>query len=196
MAFLPADSGGDLGPGEHRGKAVDGEVTGPPPSEALHGVVGDEIDLGVKPPRVPGEDGGLLEGVVDVLDEDVLEGHHLALLRLVFDTGVEELGEGILAIDRHDLLADFVSGAVKRKGEPDLQRLLREKPDLRRKSAGGNGNFARADANTPRCVDDVERGQEIGVVGQRFAHTHEDEIVDAGLVAARSRKSARRSRRP
>ena len=124
MALLAAHGGGDLGGREHCRKAVDGEVAGPLPGEALDGVVGDEIDLGVEPPRVLGEDGGLLERVVDALDEDVFEGHHLALLRLVLGAGVEQFGERIFAIHRHDLLAHVVGRAVERDRQPDLQRLL------------------------------------------------------------------------
>ena len=42
----------------------------------------------------------------------------------------------------------------------------------------------RADADAPRRVEDVERAHQVRVVGQRLAHAHEDEIVDARLRRA------------
>ena len=114
------------------------EVARALPLEALDGVVGNEVHLGVQAPRVLGEDLGLLGRVVHALDEDVFERHHLALLLLVLGAGVEQLGEGILPVHRHDLLAHLVGRAVQRQREPDLQRLLRQLADLRGEAAGGN----------------------------------------------------------
>ena len=67
--------------------------------------------------------------------------------------------------------------------EPDLQRFVGQLPDLRRESAGGNGDVAGADVQAPGRIDDPDGADHVGEVGQRFAHAHEDDVVD--LFAAR-----------
>ncbi len=50
--------------------------------------------------------------------------------------------------------------------------------DLRRQTAGRDGNVSRANAEGPRRVNDSNRAHHIAEVGQRFAHPHENDIVD------------------
>ena len=60
-----------------------------------------------------------------------------------------------------------------------MHRLVSELPDARREANGGNGNFARADSERPRRVENSQRAKDVFVVGQRFAHAHENQIADA-----------------
>jgi hypothetical protein len=179
VAFFATNGGGHLGAMKDGGEAVDNKIGGTSPVEALDRVVRNQIYFRVETARVFGEERGLFGGVIHPLDEDILQRHHLALLRLVIGAGIEEFGEGIPAIDGHDLLTHFVGRAVERKGQPNLQRLFRQKPDLRGESAGGNGDVPRADTDAPRRVDEVERLHQVGVIRERLAHAHENEIVDA-----------------
>ena len=103
---------------------------------------------------------------------------------LVLGAGVEQLGEGILPVHRHDLLAHLVGRAVERKREAHLQRLLGELADARREAAGGNRDVPRADADAPMRVDDLDRLHQVGVIRQRLAHAHEDDVVDLRLRRA------------
>ena len=66
---------------------------------------------------------------------------------------------------------------MKGDGEPHLQRLLRQLANLRREAAGGDRDLPRADADAPWRIEDLDRLHEIGEIGQRLAHAHEDEIV-------------------
>ena len=63
--------------------------------------------------------------------------------------------------------------------QPDLQRLIRQLPDLRGQTARGHRDVPRAQADAPRRVDDPDGLQELVVIGQRLAHSHEDEVVHA-----------------
>ncbi len=63
-------------------------------------------------------------------------------------------------------------------GEADLGRLAGQLPDLRGEAAGGDGDVARADVEAPGGIDDADGAEEVGQVGQRLAHAHEDDVVD------------------
>jgi len=97
---------------------------------------------------------------------------------------VEQFGEGIFLVHRHDLLAHVVGGAVEREGEADLQRLIGQVADARGEPAGGDGDVPRADADAPVRVDDFDGLDQVDVVGERFAHAHEDDVVDLGFRGA------------
>src|ERR1700682_6834988 len=70
---------------------------------------------------------------------------------------------------------------MERDSETNLQRFVGKLPNLRRKPAGREGDVARADAESPRRVDDLNGAKQVVEVGERFAHAHENDIVD--LVA-------------
>src|SRR5215831_12843449 len=73
---------------------------------------------------------------------------------------------------------------MQRKGEAKLRGFVGQLADLRRQSAGRNGDVAGADAEAPWRVDNANRAQNILQVGERLAHAHEDDVVDffAGLL--------------
>ena len=63
-------------------------------------------------------------------------------------------------------------------GQADLLRAIRELFDHGSKSRGGDGDVSGADIHAPRSGDDIERLVEVFVVGEGFAHAHEDDVVD------------------
>src|SRR5208282_2946265 len=116
--------------------------------------------------------------VVDSGDQDVFEGDHAAFFPEVEITGGGEFLEWIFVIDRHDFGAGLVRGAVEGDGEAELERFGGQLADLRGQTAGGDGDFARADLAAPRRVEDAQGAQEVVVVGQRFAHPHDHDVVN------------------
>jgi len=79
---------------------------------------------------------------------------------------------------------------VQRDRQPDADGLLGQLEDVRHEAARGNGDAARAEAQSPVGVDDGERLDERVVVGQRFAHAHDDDVIERrhlGLGARRER---------
>ena len=77
------------------------------------------------------------------------------------------------------LLADLIGGAVEGDGETDLLRVFGELADLGDQTGGGDGQVACADVGAPRRGDDGDRGEQCFEIGERFAHAHEDDVVDA-----------------
>src|SRR5882724_1771848 len=67
---------------------------------------------------------------------------------------------------------------MQRKGETKLRGFVGQLANLRRESAGRNGDVAGADAEAPWRVDDANRAEKIFQVGERLAHAHEDDVID------------------
>lgn len=192
MALFDAEGGDDTGTFEGFGKGAALVLRGARPLEAFDGVVGDEVDLGVKASGEGGEGLDLGGGVVDAGDEDVFQGDHLALAIEVMLTGGGEVGEGMLAVDGHDLVADGVGGAVKGDGEAELFGFVGELPDLRGKTGGGDGDLAGPDVGAPRGVEGAECDEQVVVIGEGFAHAHDDEVVDETLRTGLGRRGGGR----
>ncbi len=187
VAFFAADRDGDVPVAEDGEEFVLAENARAFPGEAFDGVVGDEVDVGVEVGGDFGEGFGLFERVVDVLDQDELEGEHAAVaLGEEFDGG-EKFFERPAFVDRHDLLADFVGGAVEADGEAELDVFLGEAFDGGNYAGGGDGDAAGAEMERPFGVYDFEGGEEVVVIGQRFAHAHDDDVVEGGNFGAGAR---------
>src|SRR2546421_3514147 len=67
---------------------------------------------------------------------------------------------------------------MERNGETALEWFVGQLADLRCESTRRNGDMPRADLEAPGGVDDSDRAHDVGEVGQRFAHSHEDHVVD------------------
>src|SRR5204862_8067437 len=79
---------------------------------------------------------------------------------------------------RHYLVSHVVGRSVNVNVEPALERFVCQFSNLGRESTGGDGDVARADLETPGRVDDPNGANDVGEIGQRFAHPHEDDVVD------------------
>src|SRR2546421_11419315 len=71
---------------------------------------------------------------------------------------------------------------MQRNSDTNLQRLISEFSNLWRKTTCRHRNVSSADAETPWRVDDLNRTHHVLQVCQRFAHAHENDVVD--LLAA------------
>ena len=120
----------------------------------------------------------LFFGVVNTCNQNVFEVDALLLTVRVVFAGVEQTRQVIFAIHRHNFVSHQVSRAVERDRKAALQGFVGQLPDLRRQSAGRDGNVARANLEAPGRVDDPDGADHVGEVGQRFAHTHEDDVID------------------
>src|SRR5262245_10550208 len=67
---------------------------------------------------------------------------------------------------------------MQRQGKTKLRGLVGQLANLRRQSAGRNGDVPGADAEAPWRVDNANRAQNIFQVSQRFAHAHENDVID------------------
>ena len=76
----------------------------------------------------------LIVSIVHPRDQDVFKKDQF-LARDIVIASFEQSREIVFAVDRHDLLADFIGRAVQRNGEAKLRRAIRQLPDLRSESA-------------------------------------------------------------
>src|ERR1700682_5769916 len=67
---------------------------------------------------------------------------------------------------------------MERDCQPALQWFVGELSYLRGESAGRNRDVARTNLETPGGIYDSDGADHVGEVGQRFAHAHEDDVVD------------------
>lgn len=178
VALLDAEGGDDAGLLEDVLKGATVREGGAFPLEAFDGVIGDEVDFRADAAGVAGEDGGLGEGIVDSLDENIFEGEFLFFRGVPMGKGVHELGDGIFFVHRHDLGADFIGGTVEGDSEADLLGVLGELADLRGEAGGGDGEVAGAEVEGFRSGDEGDCCHEVVEVCHRLAHAHKDEAVD------------------
>ena len=78
---------------------------------------------------------------------------------------------------------------MQRNCEANLHRFIGKFANLRRETARRNRDATRADAKTPRRVDDANCPHHVVEVRERFAHSHENDIVDPFAAFAFDRNS-------
>ena len=177
VAFFAADGCANSGGEESSAEEVDGVFGGSFVGEAFNFVVGDEVDLGVESFGVLGEKAGLFGTIVDACEKNVFEEDKFFTSGDKGIAGGEEAFHGITFIDGHDLIADLIAGGVKGEGEAEGEGVVSEFFDLGSEPAGGDGDVARAHADVGWGDEEIEGREEIGEIGERFAHAHEDKIV-------------------
>ena len=156
---------------------------GPFVRQAAHRVIGNEVQLALVFFQQLHEVLRVLEPVVHALEQDVLVGDDPVGRPGVMAAGLHELFEGIALVERYDRGSGPVVGGVKGNGQLELYLLFGQLVDLRNQAAGGERDSAGADAEPPVGVDDPHRPQHLAVIGQRFPHAHDDDVVDrAGLT--------------
>src|SRR5437660_3781733 len=124
----------------------------------------------------------LLVRVVYAGDQDVFERQPLFFARRIVVASRKQSLDVVTTIDRHNLVAHFICRSMQRNSEADLQGFFGKLFNLRGETTGRNGDVPGADAETPWRVDDLNRTHHVLQVCQRFAHAHENDVVD--LLAA------------
>lgn len=174
VAFFAADGCANSGGEESPAEEVDGVFGGSFVRESFDFVVGDKVDLGVESFGVLGEEAGLFGAIVDACEEDVFEEDQFFTSSDKDIASSEETFHGITFIYGHDLIADLIAGGVKGEGEAEGEGVVSEFFDLGSEPAGGDGDVAGAHADVGWGDEEIEGREEIGEIGERFAHAHED----------------------
>ena len=150
----------------------------PLPGQPLNPVIGDQIHLGLQVFGQSRQRFDLVQPVIHSGNQDIFEGDHPASLFLKVLASRSQFAQRILAIYRHNFAARFVGPSVQRHRQPQLQRLVRKFPNLRRQAAGRDRDLPRADASAPGRVENFERLHQILVIGQRLPHPHDNQVAD------------------
>src|SRR5207245_3348695 len=80
-------------------------------------VVGDQIDLGAQPPEPAGDPFGVARSIVHALQEHVLKGDLLPWPERKAAAGLHETVEAVLAVDRHQIVAQGVARSEEHTSE-------------------------------------------------------------------------------
>lgn len=130
-----------------------------------------------------------LDGIIDILDEDIFEGDpSSAGIFAILKDGRDELFQRIGLVDRHDPITDFIRRSMQGYGKIDLQSFLSELQDARNDTTGRYRDMPGTDVQSELAVDDADEGKDVVIVVKRFARTHDDDMGDMVILIPASEK--------
>ena len=136
--------------------------------------------------------------IVHAREHHVFEGHAAAVLLIeVMPARPQQLRDRMLAVDRHQLVAQRIIGRVQRHGQRHVG-LSRELVDLGHQPRGRQRHAAPRQIEAEVIEQDAQRGHHVAEVGERLAHPHQHDVADAALVpgcAHRARRGGERALR-
>ena len=130
-------------------------------------------------PQLPGQHGSAIGLVVDVTHQCIFDRHSSFRGLGILERRIEQVVDLPALVGGNELVTKFVVGGVQRHGEGDRQAFPGERPNARHQSD-------RRDRQGPGAHPDTSWGgggegshcvQHRFVVGHRFAHAHEDDVV-------------------
>ena len=150
-------------------------------------VEGDEVELRGLAAQQLRERASLRTLIVHAIEHHILEGDAASVLFIdVVPAGLEQLGDRVLAVDRHELVAQRVIRRMQGHRERAVG-FLRELVDLRHEAGGRERDAATRDVEAKIIEHDAHCGHDITEVGERLAHAHQHDIghrpQPAGLEA-------------
>src|SRR5262249_5306109 len=114
--------------------------------------------------------------IVDVLEHDVLERDSARIAEAgIVAAGVQQRGERILAVDWHDLVAQFVVHRVQRDCQIDVQ-LAAAALDHRYHAGGRQGYAPLGNGDAVAIHYDRHGWGDIFVIVERLAHAHQHDV--------------------
>ena len=118
------------------------------------------------------------DGIVEVLDHDILEGAAPpAGILVVLDDGRNELLQRICLVDRHQSVPSLVVRGMEGYRQVDLEPLLSEAEDSWDDAAGGDGDVPGADIQAERRIDVADEGEDVVIVVEGFSRPHHDDVA-------------------
>src|SRR5262249_47651402 len=162
LALAPADRGRDAGVEQDRLEREDPRQRRPPEPGPRPVVERGQVAFGLDPAEQAHQPLRVVDGVVDVLEHDVLEEHALARSQRVALDGGHQRREVERAVHRHEPRADLVGGGVERDRQVHLEILAAELVDAGDELDRRNGELARRIANAELRV-----GQDLHGLHQR-----------------------------
>src|SRR5712692_1998349 len=127
-----------------------------------------------------------LLGIVDAAEQYILERNPLPPRDGKGTATVDKLLQGIFAIDRHQPAPQLVRRGMQRNGKIHA-RLFHEPLNLWNESNGGERDPPRRNTQPPAGIaHDVQGAQRLPVIGQRLAHSHENNMSNALAVGQSS----------
>ena len=146
------------------------------------GIERDQVDLGGDAGEQTHERLGVLEAVVDALQHHVLEGDAARVGEAgIGAAGSHQLGNRILAVDRHQLVAQFVAHGVQRDGEHGAG-LLAPAGDLGDDAAGRERDAPLRHGEAVAVGGNRHRIAHVSEIVERLAHAHQHDVGDLAVA--------------
>src|SRR5262249_16986611 len=149
------------------GESGDRFVAGAFEGRIRPGIERDEIDLGGNTGEQLYQGARLGRAVIDALQHYIFEGDapRIAGAR-IGPAGLEQLGDRIFLVERHEHVAQLVGDRVQRDREVDAE-LGAAAADRRHHAGGGEGDLALRDRQALAVHDDLQRLRHIVVIVER-----------------------------
>ena len=121
---------------------------------------------------------GVGRRVVDAIQHDVLDCDLAAVVAAdIALAGVHQLADRVFAVDRHQFVAQRVGGRVQRHRQADLAD-LGQLVERRHDAGGAQRHPAFGQAVGVIVKHQVDGGDHVVEIQQRFAHAHEHHVGD------------------
>ena len=143
-------------------------------------VVGDDVDFGFDSLEQTRESVRILESIVVASEKHILEGDAPSARQGQPARGFDHFPNGILAVDRHELVAALVRGRMKAYGQTNRGRLCRERLELIDDSRRRHRNPAGRHRECVVIGEHLERGQDSLGIEKRLPHPHEHDVRSRG----------------
>ena len=142
---------------------------------ALVGIQRDEVDFCPEPLHEFDELAGIFPTVIDSINENIFKGDHTSVGKGKDSACFQEFFEGVTPINRHQTIPCLIVGCVQGDGQVhgDVSAELKH---FRNKTARGNGDFPMGKVHFCFMHQDTESLQNMMVIGERFSHSHEDNV--------------------
>jgi len=127
---------------------------------------------------------GILQAVIEVLEQDIFESDLIARLFVEIVQRIDQCLDIIGLVDRHDLVALHVIGGVEGDGQFEFDLVVSQLVDHFGDAGRGDGDAAGTHTQTVWGRDTLDRLQYIAVIQQGFAHAHEYDVRQLLLINA------------
>jgi len=168
---------------EGRGEALDDGHRARGPRGVRDRVHRDEVDVGMIAAEQVGHGGRVEVRVVHATDHGRFVGDAAPRRACMVACGVHDLRDRPAAVQRDEHVAERVAGRMERDRQRELRAEGRQPADARDDPGGRDGDVPRAEAEPPRIVERLDRGEHSVEVEKRFTHAHEHDVGEplAGL---------------
>ena len=184
VAALTVSERNRRGNRRHRlGEAAYARRRGGPERRSGVRVVRDQIDAEAMPGRESGQSYCVGAGVVDPIQQYILQCHTRVLPFLVVAHGREHGAERMAAVHRHDARSRLVGRCIKGECEPYPDAFIRQPPDAVGQPDSRHGDPPVPQARSLIVLHETQHADQGIDVRQRLSHSHEDDVVPGGRIS-------------
>lgn len=139
------------------------------------GIQRDEVDFCPEPLHEFDEAAGIFPAVIDSINENIFKGDHTSVGKGKNPACFQEFFKGVSPINGHQTIPRLIVGCVQGNGEVHGD-VFAELNHFRNKTTRGNGDFPVGKVHFCFMQQDAESLENMMVIGERFSHSHEDNI--------------------